>query len=87
MDEPKTDEAKVAWLWKRRDEDKAKMVGLESKLVAAREANERLMAEVRELRHDNGRLHQQVRALGVEVNEARVAAADAVTEYRRTMGG
>ena len=87
MSEPKTDQAKITWLWKRRDEDKATMAGLEDKLTAARDTNARLVAEARELRNEITRLHGQVRVLGVEVNDARAAALTAVTDYRQHLEG
>lgn len=83
--EPKTDKAKVTWLWKRRDEDASKIAGLESRVTGLLGTNERLMSEGHELRHENGNLHAQIRVLGVEVNEARAAAASAVHAHRELM--
>lgn len=85
-DEPKTDKEKIRWLWKARDADNQTIEDLRTTSAILREENIRYKEEVRTLRARLNEAQVQVGILGVEVNEARAAAADAVQNYRASVG-
>jgi predicted nuclease with TOPRIM domain len=87
MSEPVTDADKIAWLWRRRDEDNQRLADAQARIKVVEGDKARLQSEVRTLRGENAQLREQIGLLGVEVNKARSAAASAVDEYRKNADG
>ena len=79
--EPTTDAEKIAWLWRRRDEDNQRLVDAHNRIKVLEGDKRRLVSEVRVLRGENAQLREQIDNLGIEVNKARAAAATAVEDY------
>jgi predicted nuclease with TOPRIM domain len=84
--EPTTDRDKIAWLWRRRDEDNQRLADAHSRIKVLEGDKTRLTQEGRKLRGENAQLREEIARLGVEVNQARAAAATAVREALEERG-
>ena len=81
MGEPKTDAERVRWLWAARDRDNEKIVNLETQNAVLREDLQTAHARLREFKYRERDLLEQIRVLGVAVNEANARAATSVQDY------
>jgi hypothetical protein len=80
---PQTDVDKIKWLWDRLDELTQANANLASENDMLTKQNERIKLDLENQRKHTEKISADIIQMGVELNNARAAAATAVEEYRR----
>ncbi len=82
-----TEGEKIEALWRRLDQLNSEKANVETQLAAERAAHDQTRGEADQLRSTVADLSEQVLSLARQVNESRVAAAGAVSNYIASQAG
>ena len=87
MSEELTDLQKIEQLWKHRDKDNERLASLQLLLDVAEDKIDQQDRIIKQLKSTIDALTNEIKRLGIEINNARSAAATSVQEYRAETGG